>query len=65
MREPCSGVVARDECSNNTNAEQPFGSSAILGSFVASGRYRRSVAEEARTRGFATPAFAGWAFVEV
>jgi hypothetical protein len=36
-----------------------LGSSAILGSFEAS-----SVAEEARTRGFAAPAFAGCAFVE-
>jgi hypothetical protein len=49
---------------DNTNAELPFGSSAILGSFVASVAACAGVAEEARTRGFATPAFAGLAFVE-
>jgi hypothetical protein len=36
----------------------PSSSSAIFGSFVAS-----SVAEEARTRGFAPPAFAEFAFI--
>jgi hypothetical protein len=35
-----------------------LGSPAILGSFVAA-----RVAEEARTRGFASPAFAGFAFI--
>jgi hypothetical protein len=39
----------------------PFSSSAVLGSFVAS---NEGGAEEARTRGFATPAFTGCAFVE-
>ena len=39
-----------------------FGSSAVVGPFVAS---LEGVAEEARTRGFAAPAFAGCAFVEV
>ena len=38
----------------------PFGSSAIVGSFVAC---EDGVAEEARTRGFAPPAFTGFAFV--
>src|SRR5437899_858642 len=38
----------------------PFGGSAILGSFVAC---EAGVAEEARTRGFAPPAFAGFASV--
>ncbi len=37
---------------------QPFGGSAVLGSFVASGESQSGVAEEARTRGFAAPAFA-------
>jgi hypothetical protein len=37
----------------------PVGGSAVLGSFVAS----EGVAEEARTRGFAAPAFAGCAFI--
>ena len=37
----------------------PFGNPAVLGSFVAG-----IVAEEARTRGFAAPAFAGCAFIE-
>jgi hypothetical protein len=49
---------------DNTNAERPFGSPAILGSLVASGETKSGVAEEARTRGFAAPAFAGFAFVE-
>ena len=44
-----------------TSADSPFASSAVLGSFVASGG---SVAEEARTRGFAAPALAGCAFIE-
>jgi hypothetical protein len=38
--------------------EQNFGSPAILGP-----SWRSNVAEEARTRGFASPAFAGFAFV--
>jgi hypothetical protein len=38
----------------------PFGCSAVVGSFGAS---KEGVAEEARTRGFAAPAFAGCAFV--
>jgi hypothetical protein len=38
------------------------GSSAVVGSFVAS---TEGVAEEARIRGFAAPALAGCAFVEV
>jgi len=60
----CSGVVAPwADAPDSTNAHLPFGSSAILGSFVAS--LPAGVAEEARTRGFATPAFAGWALVEV
>jgi hypothetical protein len=42
----------------------PFGSSAIVGSFLASGETQSGVAEEARTRGFAAPALAGCAFVE-
>jgi hypothetical protein len=46
------------EVSEQTQA--PFGGSAVLGTFVAS---KRCVAEEARTRGFAAPAFAGCAFV--
>ena len=50
---------------DNPNAERPFGSSAILGAFVASEVGYAGVAEEARTRGFAAPAFAGWALVEV
>jgi hypothetical protein len=50
---------------DKANAELPFGSSAILGSFVASGVTCDGIAEEARTRGFAAPAFAGWALVEV
>jgi len=45
----------------HTDADPPFGSSAILGSF---GRLLVGVAEEARTRGFAAPGFAGCAFVE-
>ena len=45
---------------DSVNAEPPLGSSAVLGSFVAS---TSGVAEEARTRGFAAPAFAGCAFV--
>jgi hypothetical protein len=40
-----------------------FGSSAVLGSF--GGVLESGVAEEARTRGFAAPAFAGCALVEV
>jgi hypothetical protein len=36
-----------------------------LGSFVASEVTCAGVAEDARTRGFAAPAFAGWALVEV
>jgi hypothetical protein len=51
------GVLAR-----NTNAELPNGSSAILSTCVASSG--AGVAEEARIRGFATPALAGCAFVE-
>jgi hypothetical protein len=43
------------------SAEHHFGSSAVVGPFVAS---MEGVAEEARTRGFAAPAFAGCAFVE-
>jgi hypothetical protein len=43
------------------DAALPFGGSAVVGSFVAS---TEDVAEEARTRGFAAPAFAGCAFVE-
>jgi hypothetical protein len=43
------------------DAALPFGCSAVVGSFVAS---TEGVAEEARTRGFAAPAFAGCAFVE-
>jgi hypothetical protein len=39
-----------------------FGSSAIFGSFVA---FVEGVAEEARTRGFAPPAFTGLALIEV
>jgi hypothetical protein len=46
-------------------AEPPFGSAAILGSFVASAAACACVAKEARTRGFAAPAFAGWALIEV
>jgi hypothetical protein len=42
--------------------QAPFGGSAVVGSFVASAE---GVAEEARTRGFAAPVFAGCAFVEV
>src|SRR5690348_15512450 len=38
-----------------------LGGSAVVGSYVAS---TEGVAEEARTRGFAAPAFAGCAFVE-
>ena len=45
------------------DAEPPFGSSAVSGSFVASAGIPYGVAEEARTRGFAAPAFAGCAFV--
>ena len=39
-----------------------IGGSAVVG---PSWRRRYGVAEEARTRGFAAPAFAGCAFVEV
>ena len=38
---------------DKTNADLPFGSSAILGSLVASEGACAGVAEEARTRGFA------------
>jgi hypothetical protein len=48
-----------------TNADLPFGSSAILRSFVASEGDWDGVAEEARTRSFAPPAFAGLALLEV
>jgi hypothetical protein len=44
------------------NLRTALGSSAVLGSFVR--RKETGVAEEARTRGFAAPAFAGCAFVE-
>jgi hypothetical protein len=47
------------EMSGQTQA--PFGGSAVVGSFVAPAE---GVAEEARTRGFAAPAFAGCAFIE-
>ena len=57
-REGCEGV--RSEA---TDASVSFGSSAVVGSFVAS-RIPCGVAEGARTRGFAAPAFAGCAFVE-
>jgi hypothetical protein len=40
--------------------QAPFGGSAVVGSFMAP---VEGVAEEARTRGFAAPAFAGCAFV--
>ncbi len=40
------------------------GSSAIVGPFVALLSDSSGGAEEARTRGFAAPAFAGCAFVE-
>jgi len=47
---------------DRTNAELPcIGTSAILESFVAC---ECSVAEEARTRGFASPALAGFALVD-
>ena len=60
---------ARDACApppsgspDRTNAEPPcIGSSAILESFVAC---ECSVAEETRTRGFASPALAGFALVD-
>ncbi len=42
----------------------PFGRHGSLGSFVAAGETESGVAEEARTRGFATPALAGCAFIE-
>jgi hypothetical protein len=53
------------QADENAKPSYAFGSSAILGSFVASGATCGGVAEEARTRGFAAPAFAGCAFVEV
>jgi len=43
-----------------TLAELPFGSSAIVRSNVA---LKDSVAEESRTRSFATPTFAGCALI--
>jgi hypothetical protein len=45
----------------------PFCSSGVAGSFVASeaGSALAGVAKEARIRGFAAPAFAGCAFVEL
>jgi hypothetical protein len=44
-----------------TNAKPHlFGGSAVLGTFVTP----EGVAEEARTRSFASPAFAGFALVE-
>src|SRR5206468_4070695 len=55
-----SGAPARHG-PDNANADLPFSSSAILGSFVASAAGR--VAEETRTRGFAAPAFAGCALI--
>ena len=57
--------IARSECQrlNVTGQMQTpsrlFGSSAVVKSYVASD----GVAEEARTRGFVPPTFAGFAFV--
>jgi hypothetical protein len=45
--------------------QEPFGSSPVVGAFVASRReYRVASRRAARTGGFAAPAFAGCAFVE-
>jgi len=52
--------VDRARRPGTTRAEPPFRQLGDLGSFVAS----NGVAEEARTRGFAPPAFAGLAFVD-
>ena len=50
---------------DNESAELPFGSSAIVwGPSWRLELLRRGVADEARTRGFAAPAFTGWALVE-
>ena len=46
------------------DARYPFGGLAVVGSFVALAGVTSGVAEEARTRGVAAPAFAGCAFVE-
>jgi hypothetical protein len=53
--EPVEGRLGK-----NTTAELTFSNSAVLG---PSWRLKSGVAEEARTRGFATPAFAGCALV--
>jgi hypothetical protein len=47
-----------------SDAQWPFGSLAVVESYEAPSETQSGVAEEARTRGFAAPAFAGCAFVE-
>jgi hypothetical protein len=58
-------VTCRRRCPRgHTKPSYLVGSSAVVGFFVASvSGPKAGVAEEARTRGFATPAFAGCAFV--
>ena len=54
-------IGTRSGCNRRIHERRAtHGSSAILGTFVASGA---GVAEEARTRGFAPPALAGFAFL--
>jgi hypothetical protein len=55
-------VAYRLSVDHSTDAEPLFGSSAVVGSYVAPGE--AASRRKARTRGFAPPAFAGFAFVD-